>query len=127
MRPLTTPAASTRTSILPIRKRASRTVSTGSSARSSARRRVSATSSGSNKQHEQPRSGQPTSTPQDRAIVLGKDFLRREAGEMDHAPEAIASSGKVMSCGGRNHSGSDPDRKLGLSLGHGGLDRKSVV
>src|SRR6202045_4237867 len=108
MRPLTTPAASTRSSILPIRKRASRTVSTGSSARSSTRRRVSATGSGSNKQHEQPRRGQPTSVPQDRAVVLGKDFLRREAGEMDHAPEAIASSGKMMSYGGRSHSGIDP-------------------
>jgi hypothetical protein len=27
---------------------------------------------------------------------------------MDHAPEAIASSGKMMSYGGRSHSGIDP-------------------
>jgi hypothetical protein len=46
--------------------------------------------------------------PQDRAVVLGKDFLRREAGEMDDSPEAIASSGKMMSYGGRSHSGIDP-------------------
>src|SRR5690348_5801175 len=40
MRPPATPSARTRTSILPMRKRASRTVSMGSSARSSTRERA---------------------------------------------------------------------------------------
>ena len=37
-------------------------------------------------------------------VVLGKNFLRGEAGEMDHAPEAIASCGEMMPCEGRGHS-----------------------
>jgi hypothetical protein len=51
---------------------------------------------------------QATSVLEDRAIVLRQDFVRREAGEMDCAPEAIASSGKMMPCDGRGHSGIDP-------------------
>jgi|UPI000489F9B5 hypothetical protein len=31
-----------------------------------------------------------------RAIVLRMDFLRREAGQMDHAPEAVGSSDEMV-------------------------------
>jgi hypothetical protein len=55
--------------------------------------------------------------PQDRAVILGRDFLRREAGAMDGAPEAIASSGKMMPCGGRGHSGIDPAEDYGKLSG----------
>jgi hypothetical protein len=51
---------------------------------------------------------QATSVLQDRAVVLWKDFLGCEAGEMDYAPEAIAPSCKMVACGGRSHSGIDP-------------------
>jgi len=51
---------------------------------------------------------QAASVLQDRTIVLRKYFLRCEAGEMDHAPEAIASSSKMMPNRGRRHSGIDP-------------------
>src|SRR5260221_6432875 len=45
---------------------------------------------------------------QNRAVVPGKDFRRREAGQMDHAPKAIASSDKMMPCGGCGQSRIDP-------------------
>lgn len=45
---------------------------------------------------------------QDRVVVLRKNFLRREAGQMDHAPEAIASSDKMMPRRGCVDSGIDP-------------------
>jgi hypothetical protein len=67
---------------------------------------------------------QATSVLQDRAIVLGKDFLRCEAGEMDYAPEAIASSGKMMSFDGRSHAGIDPAEDHGKALGDDIKERK---
>jgi len=45
--------------------------------------------------------GQATAMLQDRAVMLGPDLVRREPGQMNHAPEAIASGDKVMPRDGR--------------------------
>ena len=52
--------------------------------------------------------GQTTAVQQDRAVVFRAHFLRREARKMNDAPEAIPSSGEMMSRGGSSHAGIDP-------------------
>jgi hypothetical protein len=68
-------------------------------------------------------------------VILGRNFLRREAGQVDHAPEAITSSGKMMPGGGRHHAGIDPakeHRKMSGDnvrerIGHEGLRKPASL
>jgi hypothetical protein len=43
---------------------------------------------------------------------------------MDYTPEAIASSGKMMSCDGRSHAGIDPAEEHRKAFGDDVRERK---
>ena len=63
---------------------------------------------------------------QDRVIIPGQDLLRRETGQMNRLPEAVASAGKMMSRSGRQHPRIDPAKDhckpfgddVGQHIGH---------